>query len=770
MKVVLTMVIFTTICLWSQALSSYRVEAITPPPTKHDTQQIDGLCFTPDGRLTVCLPSGEIWIRDSKTKTWTLFAESLHTPLGIIPCGNNGFIVTQRPEVTKVQDTDSDGKADQYLCLTDQFGLSGNYHEFNFTPVQDQTGDIFFALGTASNGRGIRPIVRGRFDPRGRIGRMHASVPYRGWVMRLSPDGTLIPWSSGHRTPNGLGFDLAGNLFVTDNQGDWVGTSKLFHVQKGKFYGHAASLNWRKGFTKTALKLPPKELDSYRTRAAVLFPHGKIANSPTQPVVDDTKGKFGPFGGQLLVGEMNHRHIVRVMLERVNGEFQGACTPFLNKLKLPLGSNRMAFAPDGSLYIGHTKHTWAGGKGLSRVIWDKTTPLDILNMNLTHQGFRITFTKPLDRQTALNSTNYSFTRYRYNYHQKYGSKTYETANIPIDLIKLSQNGRTLNVHLKELRTPFIHELNIKHLKASDGSQLSNKLICYTLNNLLPKGTTTWTTPESATKEHPGFRWIGEYQNKKQKLFHQVTLLKNGKYLVTSYQAGLPGRGWDGTKVLSKIYTQKELENLLKSTEPVRYQSPTLGKKAPENATLVMPNGFTNIEDGLLWAGGKSKQEVGSFKMHLEFRLPFKPHRNPSNQDKGNSGIYIFNNYEIQVLDTFALDYSAQNHPIKLESKMTQWCGCLYKMKMADLNMCLPPLTWQTYDIEFTAPKIEQGKKVKNAILTVYHNGVKIHDKVELKSGTGMGARRKQLARGLIFFQNHGNPTAYRNVWIVETDK
>lgn len=281
---------------------------------------------------------------------------------------------------------------------------------------------------------------------------------------------------------------------------------------------------------------------------------------------------------------------------------------------------------------------------------------------------------------------------------------------------------------------------------------------------------TWTDAATANREHTQFKWIGEYQDQAGTDFHQITSLKDGTYLATSYRTGLPGRGWDKSPATTVILTQEKLEDFLRKTKKIQYRSPTLGKKAPTGATVVMPSGFTNIKNGLLLAGGQTKTDIGSFMMHVEFMLPFKPSRNPSNQDRGNSGIYIFNNYEIQVLDTFALDYSTSKHPIKLESAMKQWCGCLYKMKMADLNMSLPPLVWQTYDIEFTAPVVNNGKKTKNAIVTVFHNGVKIHDKVELKTGTGAGAKRKQLARGPIFFQNHGNPTVYRNVWIVETDQ
>lgn len=296
------------------------------------------------------------------------------------------------------------------------------------------------------------------------------------------------------------------------------------------------------------------------------------------------------------------------------------------------------------------------------------------------------------------------------------------------------------------------------------------LLSTQLCTLAQKEARVWTDPEIAAKETAQFQHIGEYITEDKNLFLQVTLLNKGNYLVTTYQAGLPGRGWDKTPSVAKKLSQQELDTLLKTATKTHYKSPTLGAKPPENATLTMPTGFTKVEDGILHPGGTTTKEIGSFKMHLEFRLPFKPARNPSNQDKGNSGIYIYNNYEIQVLDTFALDHSTEEYPIKLESLKTQWCGSLYKMKQPDVNMALPPLTWQTYDIDFTAPVFKDGKKVVNARITVLHNGIKIHDHVELKTGTGHGAKRKQLASGIINFQAHGNPTVYRNVWLVETKK
>ncbi|MDX1564071.1 MAG: PQQ-dependent sugar dehydrogenase, partial [Phycisphaeraceae bacterium] len=353
MKKLLTMLfVIGTVCAFARAVPpEYKVENVPNPPSKHGTSQIDGMDFLPDGRLAVCLPSGEIFFYDTAEKKWHLFAEGLHNPLGLVAESNDTLVVAQRPELTRVRDTDGDGVADRFEALSDQFGMSGNYHEFHFTPVPDGEGGYFFALGTGSSGNGVRAIVRGKFDPRGRPGRMHASTPYRGWVMRYTKEGKTIPWTSGHRTPNGLGTDLEGNLFVTDNQGDWVGSSKLFHVKKGRFYGHVASLTWREDFEGTPLKTPATELDKLRTRAAVVFPHGSMANSPTQVLAIGPKAKFGPFTGQLLVGEMNKSRIMRVMLEEVDGELQGACIPFIDGKPLRNGNNRFAWAPDGSLYV-----------------------------------------------------------------------------------------------------------------------------------------------------------------------------------------------------------------------------------------------------------------------------------------------------------------------------------------------------------------------------------------------------------------------------------
>ncbi len=274
----------------------------------------------------------------------------------------------------------------------------------------------------------------------------------------------------------------------------------------------------------------------------------------------------------------------------------------------------------------------------------------------------------------------------------------------------------------------------------------------------------WTDAETALIEMPTFKLVGEYVSRAENNAIQATQLDDGSFLVSTYRGGLPGAGWDASAIKSEKMTPSELDILLKGYEKTNRVSSTIGLKPPEDAVLVFPDDFTNVHDGILMAGGRTTKNLGSFRMHLEFMLPFKPGRNPSSQDRGNSGIYIFNNYELQIIDTFGLDLNEMNNAIPVESHNTQWCGALYKTKVPDLNMTYPPLRWQTYDIDFTAPLFDGDVKTRNARITVRQNGILIQDDIELKTGTGMGATRKQVAEGPVFFQDHKNPVMFRNVW------
>jgi glucose/arabinose dehydrogenase len=492
----------------------YAVENIPVPPGL--VPEVGGVDVMPDGRIVSVYHRGEVMTydpdadsarTDSAGGQWSLFAKGLHDPLGVRAESDSSVLVMQRPELTRLVDTDGDGRANHYETVTDDFGMSGNYHEFAFGPAADSSGALYLSLNTASNKAGIWDEPRGRYDSLGRPGRMYSAVPYRGWVMRVDPEtGRTTPFASGFRSPNGLAFGPEGRLFVTDNQGDWLGTSKLYHVEKDQFYGHVASLVWEEGFAGIQpLDLPVPVLNKMRQQAAVQFPHGILANSPTEPVVipEDT---FGPFGGQLLIGEMNQRRLLRVMLEEVGGQMQGAATPFLSNPSayrgnaLRQGNNRLRFGPaDSTLWVGQTDHGWTGAQGLQRITWNGRTPADVQDMSLTPDGFELRFTRPLAEGVARADTAFQFMRYYYEYHRKYGSDQYGRQRVEVTDVEVSDDRRRVRLRLADLVPGYIYHAQMSGLETESGMPFPNERIYYTLNRL--KG----RAAEPAKKPLPSLR-------------------------------------------------------------------------------------------------------------------------------------------------------------------------------------------------------------------------------------------------------------------------
>lgn len=466
--------------------TSYLVEDIPLPAGL--TGETGALGFFPDGRLVACFLRGEVMIYDPEDKNWEVFASGLHEPLGLMVISEKELLVMQRPELTRLVDTDQDGKADFFETVTDDFGMTGNYHEWNYGPARDREGNLYIGLNTASEYGVIMDEVRGRLDTTlvpGQPMQKYAAVPYRGWILKVTPEGVVEPFASGFRSPNGLVIDSLNRLFVTDNQGDWVGTSKLYQVEKDHFYGHPASLLWQEGWSRgDPSRLPVTLLNQMRTEACVLFPHGIMAASPTQPVVDETGGKFGPFGGQILIGEMNQERIIRVMLEEVGGQLQGACLPFLDGQGLRKGNNRLAFAPDGSLWVGQAQHGFVGDLGIQRITYTGKSPMEILQMHLLPDGFKLTFTQPVSDSLVLQPSDFHLRHYYYEYHQKYGSDQYDIQEIPVTKVEISPDRRAITLELPSIRAGYVYELTISDIWSDQRVALQNKLICYTVNATL----------------------------------------------------------------------------------------------------------------------------------------------------------------------------------------------------------------------------------------------------------------------------------------------
>ncbi|MEM1082779.1 MAG: hypothetical protein AAGI48_01545 [Verrucomicrobiota bacterium] len=475
---------------WSEAFEIHR-----PSVPKEFDPQIGGMDFIDDGRIALCLHSGQLVIHDPSSDSWSVFAEGLQEPLGLVVENASSMVVMQRSELTRIRDTDGDGRGDDFQTLCDNFGLSGNYHEYAYGPARDKDGNFYIALNLASNGAGIAKEIRGEWHPtglerkhmelegkawdpfRGRAGRMYARVPYRGWVLKVSKDGQKVqPFASGFRSPDGIGFDADGRLLVTDNQGDWRGTSPLYEVREGGFYGHPASLLWQEGWDRDPLKMPAEELNKLRTPEAAFFPHGELANSPTQPLAVP-EGVFGPFSGQTLIGEMNQRTLIRFLPDPVGDGLQGTLLPFIQSSKLGRGNHRLAFAPDGSLWVGKTHLSWAGDKGLARIRLRDKEPFAIESVTQVKGGFRLRFSREVDPE-SIDGTQVE--RHRYHYYSRYGSPKVDPKKLELGELRLSGDGRELWISPKELAEGFVHTLILRSVRSKEGKILLGDVAYYNL--------------------------------------------------------------------------------------------------------------------------------------------------------------------------------------------------------------------------------------------------------------------------------------------------
>ncbi|MDQ3331871.1 MAG: DUF1080 domain-containing protein [Planctomycetota bacterium] len=268
---------------------------------------------------------------------------------------------------------------------------------------------------------------------------------------------------------------------------------------------------------------------------------------------------------------------------------------------------------------------------------------------------------------------------------------------------------------------------------------------------------------------------------------QVVALGDGKFEAVEYMNGLPGAGWNGRD--KAVLPGRREGNVVKidavptgitlngavgrvgmpgsttavgSLHRINRASPTLGMRPPREATVLF-NGrgtdqFKNAkltEDGLLAQGAETIKPYSDFTMHVEYRLPFMPVS--KDQGRANSGVYLQRRYEVQILDSFGQD------------AVFNGAGSIYRTKPADVNMSFPPLTWQSYDIRFHPAKFENGEKIANARVTIWHNGVKIHDGYELPNKTGAGKPEGPDPLPILL-QDHNNPVRFRNVWIVDHTK
>ena len=454
--------------------------------------EVGGITFDSKGTLYVSLRRSDVFIAkptdDPKAFEWKLFASGFHNGCGILALEPGKILVTQMAEMTSAADTNGDGVADQYRTVADGWGLSGNYHETNsFCP--DGKGGYFLAIGTASYNGPVFEHTKGEYSKLGRRGRNFSSVKNKGWILHLDPGGKLTQWASGFRMHNGIYTDPDGETWCGDNQGDWKAITPFYHIEKGNFYGHPSSLVWDETWPKDKdpLLTYRNDLDAYnkhRTEAAVLIPHG-FCRSASEPIMIPRSGTFGAhYAGQYILPDNNGNRLCRIMIEKIDGVFQGMAAYLQNGGGLRSGNNRVTFSPDGkSLYIGQTVRGWGNpAEGLQRLTYKGGTPFDLATMNITKDGFRLTFTQDAPEITA-DSIQVSSATYQSKW--TYGNKAENEAKHKVTKAEKTA-ARTIEISLSDFVPEKVYEIKLPDLKSSDGSKLHNRTFYYTAHRIPTK--------------------------------------------------------------------------------------------------------------------------------------------------------------------------------------------------------------------------------------------------------------------------------------------
>lgn len=432
----------------------------------------------PDQRIAVGTRHGEIYLINGidaakPTPSYHLFASGMDEIFGLT-WKDNAFLVTQSCELTRVSDSNGDGVADRFDTISDAWGYA-SYHEYAFGSRPDAEGNQFVALGLSES--------------------YYSHALNRGFIMKVAADGKTTAFASGLRSPGGIGFDEHGSLFYIESQGPWNCSCSLKAVPQNSFHGHPASFNWyqyspelgpvpempKSGSRIMSEQDRVKQLVPY----AVIFPYIRMGRSVTAFSVNTTQGKFGPFENQMFLGDYTQSILMRATTEQVNGIWQGACYPFREGLST--GILNVEFTPEGKLLCGGTNRGWPvrGIKpfALERVEWSGKLPFEINRVTIEPDGFRITFTKPVDHVPGSSVDSYVISAFTHPYHAGYGGPEIEKHQPGVKAVLLAEDGLSARVTLEKINTGFVYEFDLNRLRSRDSEELLHRHAFYTVNEI-----------------------------------------------------------------------------------------------------------------------------------------------------------------------------------------------------------------------------------------------------------------------------------------------
>ncbi|MEO3819565.1 family 16 glycoside hydrolase [Plantactinospora sp. B24E8] len=763
--------------------------------------QVTGMAFLPDGDLVMSTwggtdnATGEIYVVEGVTGrtgpervTHRRFADGLREPQGVAVVDGTVY-VSQKHELTALRDTDRDGVADTRRTVA-TWPWGGNFHEFAFGLLY-RDGHFHLNLSVAINYGGATTVPQ--------------PAPNRGTSIKVNArTGKIMYLAGGLRTPNGIGWGPKGEVFVTDNQGGWLPASKLVEIRKDAFYHH---------YTTPAGPFD----DNPVTRPVAWLPQNEIANSPSTPVLL----RKGPYQGQLVIGDVTYGGLQRVYLDKVEGQYQGAV--FRHSQGLEVGVNEVTLGPDGALYVGGlgAGGNWGQeGKltyGLQKLTPNGTSVFEVKRMRASRVGFDLEYTEPLSAETAQELADaYQVTQWRYGATSQYGGPKLDLETLDVTRAELSRDRRTVRLTIPGLKEDrVVHLRSPRPFSSADGEELWNTEAWYTLNQIpghvtqpqtfheAEEGRTAGVGMATDHAAYSGSGFAAGFAEDGSSTRIAVEVGKSGQYdLAMRYSNG--PNPYSGEKQLSLYVNGERVEQtvfpstvtweewgtisttvrLVKGRNLVEYRKEAADsghvnldvlavRPRGERITLFDGSGLTEwqhtdgrepewtIADGAMTVRNgdlRTVQAFGDFRLHVEFNLPLYPPE-VTGQARANSGVYLQDRYEIQVLDSYGIDPPQTND-----------AAAIYTQKAPDVNAARPPQTWQTYDIVYRQARYDAaGTKVENPRVTVVWNGVTVHDDVEILGPTG-GSRPEGPAAGAIRLQDHGNPVQYRNIWIEPLDR